>query len=173
MRLEQSNEPMMPHYTAPWRAIALSAVLVAAFFSAAPARADDAETIAACLQAERDAGRDQHSCIGSISDPCLNEPAGQSTVGMVDCTEKETKIWDTMLNEEYGRLMSLLQGKAAEAVRKAERLWIEARDADCLVPYAIYEGGTIAQPTAASCRLDHTADRALQVRTWREMAQPE
>jgi uncharacterized protein YecT (DUF1311 family) len=129
--------------------------------------------IATCLQTERDAGRDSHACIGRIADPCLNDPAGQSTVGMVECTDKETKIWDAMLNEEYARLLGLIAAPAAEAVRKAQRLWIETRDADCRVAYDIFEGGTIAQPIAARCMLDHTADRALQVRSWREMAQPE
>jgi len=163
----------MPHLTAACRTIAFCSVVMAAFSLTAPARADDAEMIATCLQTERDAGRDQHSCIGRISDPCLNDPAGQSTVGMVQCTDKETKVWDTMLNEEYTRLLGLLEGAATEGVRKAQRLWVETRDADCHVAYDIFEGGTIAQPIAARCMLDHTADRALQVRAWREMAQPE
>lgn len=149
------------------------AVLVLAGYGAAPTRANDAEMIATCLQTERDAGRDAHSCIGRVSDPCLNEPSGQSTVGMVQCTDKETKVWDAMLNEEYARLLGLISGVAVENVRKAQRLWVETRDADCHVAYDIFEGGTIAQPIAARCMLDHTADRALQVRSWREMAQPE
>jgi uncharacterized protein YecT (DUF1311 family) len=148
-------------------------VLLLAVHGAAPAHADDAEMIATCLQTERDAGRDVHSCIGHIADPCLDDPAGQSTVGMVQCMDKETKLWDTMLNEEYTRLLSIITGAAAESVRKAERAWIATRDADCQVAYDIFQGGTIAQPISARCRLDHTADRALQVRSWREMAQPE
>lgn len=163
----------MPHLTAACRTVAFCSVIMASFYAAAPTRADDAEMIATCLQTERDAGRDSHSCIGRISDPCLNDPAGQSTVGMVQCTDKETKVWDTMLNEEYTRLLGLLSVPAAESVRKAQRSWVETRDADCHVAYDIFEGGTIAQPIAARCMLDHTADRALQVRSWREMAQPE
>lgn len=138
-----------------------------------PARADDAATIGACLKSEYEAGRDAHVCIGRVSDPCLETPDAQSTVGMVDCINRETKIWDNLLNDEYGRLMKMLSAKAAEDVRKAQRIWITSRDADCAVPYEIFEGGTMAQPIAANCVLAHTANRMMQVRSWLEMVQPD
>jgi uncharacterized protein YecT (DUF1311 family) len=147
--------------------------LVLASTASPSVRADDAEAIATCMQTARDAGSDVRTCVGRVADPCLERPEGQSTVGMVQCTDKEIKIWDEMLNEEYGRLLSVLKEKAADDVRKAQRLWIQSRDADCKVPYEIFEGGTIAQPIGARCMLDQTADRALQVRSWREMAQPD
>lgn len=151
-------------------AIALTASWVE---STVCAQADDSEIIAACVQGERDAGRPPLNCVGRVSDPCLESSEGQSTAGMVACTDKETKVWDEMLNEEYGRLIGLLSSKAAEAVRQAQRDWIALRDADCKVPYEIFEGGTMAQPIAANCVLTHTADRAMQVRAWRDMAQPQ
>ncbi len=58
-------------------------------------------------------------------------------------------------------------------MRQAERAWIAARDADCRVPYDIYEGGSMARLDSANCVLDHTAERVLQLRTWHEMAKPE
>ncbi|MCZ7593480.1 MAG: DUF1311 domain-containing protein [Hyphomicrobium sp.] len=94
-------------------------------------------------------------------------------MGMVDCINRETKIWDNLLNDEYGRLMKMLSAKAAEDVRKAQRIWITSRDADCAVPYEIFEGGTMAQPIAANCVLAHTANRMMQVRSWLEMVQPD
>lgn len=138
-----------------------------------PCQADDAATLAACMQGERDANRPVINCVGRISDPCLQLPEGQSTVGMVECIDKETKVWDGMLNREYARLLSAVNGKAADEVRKAQRNWIASRDSDCVVPYAIFEGGTMAQPIAADCVRSHTAERAVLVRAWREMAQPE
>lgn len=140
--------------------------------SVPPATADDGEVIAACVQVETDAGRTPLSCVGRVSDPCLESDAGQSTVGMVECTDRETKVWDAMLNEEYGRLLALLKGKAAEEVRNAQRIWITLREADCKVPYELFEGGSMAQPVGANCNLTHTADRAMQVRAWREMVEP-
>ena len=151
--------------------LGLAALLLIA--SVVPASADDSEIIAACVQGERDAGRSPLGCVGRISDPCLESSEGQSTAGMVACSDKETKVWDEMLNDEYGRLLGLLGSKAAEAVKQAQRNWIALRDADCKVPYEIFEGGTMAQPIAANCVLTHTADRAVQVRAWREMAQPQ
>jgi uncharacterized protein YecT (DUF1311 family) len=153
-------------------ALAIGTIAVLAAFTL-PAAADDAEIIATCVQAERDANRTPLNCVGRVSDPCLQSDGGQSTRGMVDCTDKETKVWDQMLNEEYGRLLGILNAKAADEVRKAQRRWISSRDADCKVPYEIFEGGTMAQPVAANCMLTQTADRAVQVRAWREMAQPQ
>jgi uncharacterized protein YecT (DUF1311 family) len=150
------------------------AALLALFLCAAPlagAHANDTETINTCLQEEHAADRDGRGCIGRVADPCLDEPAGGSTFGMVECARREAKVWDDMLNEEYGRLMVLLEEKAAENVRKAQRAWIEMRDADCRVPYDLFDGGTMAQPIAARCMLDRTATRALQIRFWRETAQ--
>lgn len=150
---------------------AIAALLV--MWSVSPAAADDGEIITTCVQAETDAGRTPLGCVGRVSDPCLESDAGQSTVGMVECTDRETKVWDAMLNDEYGRLLALLKGKAADEVRDAQRIWITLRDADCKVPYELFEGGTMAQPIAANCNLTHTADRAIQVRAWRDMAQPQ
>ena len=77
------------------------------------------------------------------------------------------------LNADYQRLLGSLEGKAADSVRDAERAWIAARDADCKVPYDIYEGGTIARLDGASCLLDHTATRVLQLHVWQTMAKPD
>jgi uncharacterized protein YecT (DUF1311 family) len=112
-------------------------------------------------------------CIGRIADPCAETPDGQSTVGEVACAQKETTVWDHVLNDEYGRLLHLLKPEAAEDVRKAQRIWITSRDADCRVPYYFYEGGSIVQILGARCMLDHTAGRAILIRSWREMAQGE
>jgi len=132
----------------------------------------DEEQIAACLQSQRDAERDGHDCIGRIADKCLDAPDGQSTLGMVQCLDRETKVWDEILNDEYNRLLGALPKAAADSVRSAERAWLATRDADCHVAYDIFEGGTMAQPIAARCMLDHVGARALQLRDWRELAQP-
>lgn len=152
---------------------AVLAILMLAIRGTAPAAAGDEELIATCVQAERDANRSPINCVGRISDPCLELPEGQSTVGMVGCIDKETKVWDGMLNGEYARLLAVLKGKAAEDVRKAQRNWIALRDSDCSIPYEIFEGGTMAQPISADCIRSHTADRAVQLRAWREMAEPQ
>lgn len=134
---------------------------------------DESSMISACLaEAKGDAARER-TCIDRMAAPCMQKPEGQSTPGMVDCLMQETKAWDDILNAEYQRLLPLLKAEAAGDVKKAQRLWIEARDADCRVPYYFYDGGTIVKVLGAECERDHTADRAILIKNWREMAQGE
>jgi uncharacterized protein YecT (DUF1311 family) len=152
----------------------LAAVIAALTVGISPAIADDAEVIATCLQDTRDGDRKPHACIGRIADPCAETPEGQSTQGTVACNDRESKVWDTILNDEYQRLIGLLKKKeATEDLRKAQRQWIASRDADCRVPYYFYDGGTIVQMLGARCLRERTGERALLIRSWREMAQGE
>jgi uncharacterized protein YecT (DUF1311 family) len=157
------------------KALALFAAVVAlaAPLSTALAAVDGSTTITACLKSEDGANRDGRACIGRISDPCLKEPGKDSTLSMVECMSSETGVWDDLLNADYKSLLGVLEGKAADSVRKAQNAWIVTRDADCGVPDEIYQGGTIARLDAASCMLDRTASRVLQLRAWRQMAEPE
>jgi uncharacterized protein YecT (DUF1311 family) len=138
-----------------------------------PAAADDAGTITSCLTAEMKAKHDGRACIGRISDPCLQGSGAETTTGMVECMDREIKVWDDLLNADYQRLLKAVPAAAAASVREAQRAWIALRDADCKVPYDIYEGGTMARIDSASCLLAHTGERVLQLRIWRGMAQPE
>lgn len=139
----------------------------------ATAQAAPDTTVAACLQTETGAKRDAHGCIGRVADACTSKPEAQSTPGEVNCAMDETKVWDALLNKEYGQLLGLLKPEAAEDLRKAQRIWITSRDADCRVPYYFYDGGTIVNILGARCQLDRTAERALLIRSWRQMAQGE
>jgi len=152
---------------------ALIAMLFAVLAFAAPAAADDAGKIKACLKKEQDANRSGRDCIGIVSDPCLQKPGNETTQSMVECVDRETRVWDDFLNADYQLLLGSLAGAAAESVRQSERAWIAARDADCKVPYDIYEGGTMARLDGASCAQDHTANRVLQLHVWQRMAKPE
>lgn len=150
-----------------------AAVVVASLVSLGPAVADEVATINACLATEHTANRSGRDCIGRMSDHCLQLPGNDSTTSMVQCVDAETNVWDGLLNADYQRLLGTLGDKAAESVRQAERAWIAARDADCKVPYDIYEGGSMSRLNSANCVLDHTAERVLQLRVWHEMAKPE
>ncbi len=154
-----------------WRlAACLLALLVA---RPLPVAADDAGVIEACLKsADADSGK-PHDCIGRVADACLAKPENQSTHAMVACFNNEADIWDALLNTEYQRLLGVVAGKAKEDVVKAQRQWVGLRDADCAIPYALFDGGTMAQPIGADCVMSNTAERMLQVRAWRIMVQPE
>ena len=151
-------------------AACLLALLVARPF---PVAADDAGVIEACLKSADADGGKPHDCIGRVADACLAKPENQSTHAMVACFNKETDIWDALLNTEYQRLLRVVEGKAKEDVVKAQRQWVGLRDADCAIPYALFDGGTMAQPIGADCVMSNTAERMLQVRAWRMMVQPE
>jgi uncharacterized protein YecT (DUF1311 family) len=138
-----------------------------------PAAADDAETVTACLAAELKVGRDGRGCIDRVADACIRETKAETTTAMVECVDRGVDAWDKVLNADYQDLLKLLPGPAAESVRKAQRAWIALRDADCAVPYDIFEGGTMARIDSVSCVQNHTASRVLQLRIWRQMAQPE
>lgn len=137
------------------------------------ARADDAEVISACLKSAFADNKDARTCIGLAANACLDNPENQSTHAMADCSRGETKIWDDLLNAEYKRLLGAVEGKAKDAVVKAQRQWVGLRDMDCSVPYELFEGGTMAQPIGADCVMENTAERMLQLRAWRMMVQPE
>ena len=92
---------------------------------------------------------------------------------MMACSDSETKIWDALLNTEYQRLLGAVEGKTKDDIVKAQRQWVGLRDADCAIPYALFDGGTMAQPIGANCLMQSTAERMLQVRAWRMMVQPE
>jgi uncharacterized protein YecT (DUF1311 family) len=152
--------------------VALAGVLTLAAF-ALSAAARDAEVIDACLKEAYAANSNASSCAGLVSDPCLAQSENQSTHGMVACIERETQVWDGLLNSEYQRLLNVVKGKAKDDIIKTQRQWVALRNSDCAIPDALFEGGTMAQPMAASCIMQNTADRMLQVRAWRQMVQPE
>lgn len=78
--------------------------------------------------------------------------------------QRETVIWDEMLNRAYGELRASLSKEGAAKLKSMQRLWIKWRDVKCEMPYLIYEGGTIASPVAAQCVLRATAIRAIELR---------
>jgi uncharacterized protein YecT (DUF1311 family) len=134
----------------------------------APAIADDAETIAACLKSETEAGRNGYDCIGSIAKSCMNAPGGDTTAGMVQCSDRETKVWDAMLNTEYKALVGKLDSAGTDKLRDAQRAWITMRDGDCSVYSQIFTNGSMARVVASGCMSDRRATRALQLRDLRE-----
>lgn len=152
--------------------IALAALLTLTAV-ASTARADDAAAISTCLKLAFTDNTDARKCVGRVANPCLEQPDSQSTHAMVACHARETKVWDGLLNAEYQRLLGAVEGKTKDDIVKAQRQWVGLRDMDCAIPYALFEGGTMAQPIGADCLLENTAERMLQVRAWRQMIQPE
>jgi uncharacterized protein YecT (DUF1311 family) len=152
--------------------------LIAAAFAlllagGASAATKESDTLGQCLKSAGKTDGAARNCVGKVAGPCLEKPGAMSGPGEIDCLMGETAAWDDILNSEYKQLLPLLKSEAAEDVRKAQRLWLQAREADCRVPYYFYGGGTIVKTLGAECQRDHTADRAILLKSWREMAQGE
>ena len=109
----------------------------------------------------------------------MEQPGGQTTVGMAECLGAETQAWDSLLNALWPRLKAAAQDAdavespqdmglpgRAESLLAAQRAWIAFRDAECRHAYAQGGMGTIRTLYGASCQLDETAERALEFRAW-------
>lgn len=150
--------------------LALGLVLTAPAGAAEPAYLpEDAEQLQNCFEAVTDINLDPDSaetptyrdCIGVASTACQAEPDGQTTIGMVACSARETAWWNEILNHNYATLQEALDAETFEALREAQRNWIAFRDAECSFQYSYWREGTIRSLYGASCQLQMTAERAL------------
>ncbi len=128
----------------------------------------------ACLAA---APADLASCIGHAADACMMEnPQGETTMGMSFCLSQEWEWWDARLNAALGALMEqhkagdaqvkaegLEVASVAEALRTMQRAWIVYRDAACDYERAQWAGGTGGGPATAACLMQQTGVRTLEL----------
>jgi uncharacterized protein YecT (DUF1311 family) len=102
--------------------------------------------------------------IGAAVDALAAEPekeCGASTLEMVDCLNARTAQWDKRLNSAYQNALKDAEMKQREQLRKAQRLWVQYRDANCLY-YDLGEG-SIARIEAAECLYRMTEQRAQEL----------
>ncbi|MCR9107587.1 lysozyme inhibitor LprI family protein [Marivita sp. XM-24bin2] len=116
-------------------------------------------------------------CLGEASGQCQELPGGSTTIGIAECIQAETAMWDVILNEEYKwtqmanetadeKGLSQVMDRS-DALRDAQRAWIAFRDADCTARYAMWQDGTIRTIVGANCHLTMTAQRAIELRDMR------
>jgi len=149
--------------------------------SSVSAQSDGLSHYAAALEACFDAAQDPavaQACQGQASAACMEgEAAGYSTQGMTGCLLAEHAAWDDLLNRDYRRTMEALRqldadeaeffpeyAGRADALRTAQRAWIAFRDADCALAHAMWGSGSMRQIAGASCVLDMTAQRTIELR---------
>ncbi|MBK4215837.1 DUF1311 domain-containing protein [Paracoccus caeni] len=109
-------------------------------------------------------------CIGQAADACQTAtPDGSTTVGISECLMAETKAWDGILNSQYSATREQYSSDGLpEKLQAAQRAWIAFRDADCGFAYDKFGGGSMRGIASASCQLNHTARRALELKQMRE-----
>ena len=85
-----------------------------------------------------------------------------STYEIVECLKAQVAQWDKRLNAAYQQaLKDAVSPQQAAQLRKAQRLWVQYRDANCLY-YDLGEG-TIARIETGYCTKDLTKTRALEL----------
>lgn len=85
-----------------------------------------------------------------------------NTAEIVQCVDGLYRRWDARLNGAYQKLMAKVPDpKIREALRKAQRLWVQYRRANCEW-YDMGEG-TIRRIEASECMRSMTAERALEL----------
>jgi uncharacterized protein YecT (DUF1311 family) len=84
-----------------------------------------------------------------------------STFEIVECLKVQTAQWDKRMTVAYQEALKDAQPKQREQLRKAQRLWIQFRDANCL--YYDLDEGTIARIEAGYCMKDLTKTRAVEL----------
>jgi uncharacterized protein YecT (DUF1311 family) len=116
-------------------------------------------TIQDCVKTKSATGMGE-TCIGIVSNPCLERNDAPSTADMVNCVAREQAVWDDILNETYRRLRDKLDDTQKEKLREMQRAWIASRDKTCTFYWDYYQG-TMAVPMSAECVNRETAERAL------------
>ncbi len=106
-------------------------------------------------------------------------PAGQTTVGMVDCLGRELAIWAARLEAAHGQARTAAEtmdaemreiGSAApslaDSLEAMQVAWAAFRDAACLHEQAQWMGGTGGGPATMACHLQETARQTLRLEGW-------
>lgn len=94
---------------------------------------------------------------------CLASDAGQTTVGMVECSNAEASRLDKVLTENYREIMSITTPAHSKALRDAQRIWLKFRDAEVKASAALYEGGSLASVIAGSTYISVTKQRLIEI----------
>jgi uncharacterized protein YecT (DUF1311 family) len=87
-------------------------------------------------------------------------PTNQSTSATTECYERERKIWDALLNENFRALRDDLDDGQKAKLRDMQRAWIAYRDTTCGF-YHDKIRGSMSTTMAAACVTRESARRAL------------
>ena len=96
----------------------------------------------------------------------MSAPDGQSTMGMIECEDREAAAWQALLDANLARLDGD-DPTRAERLSAANSAWTAWRDAECAYQASEAEGGSLAGVIAAGCHSDVTADRVIAL-VWAE-----
>ncbi|MCI4662816.1 MAG: DUF1311 domain-containing protein [Neomegalonema sp.] len=144
--------------------------LMLAFGAALPAMAQEGQAAAhqqieQCLQRSMAEGRPPELCIGQSTTECIDQgPEHQTTLGMMACTQASLNAWEALLERHYHQALSQVPPQGRADLEQAQEAWQVYRENACKVWYAMFEGGSMAPLSAASCLATLTARRAIDLK---------
>lgn len=103
------------------------------------------------------------------TDPCETQ---SNTFEINACAKQQYEELDKHLNNTYGKLLNAIPaendiditGESPKSLLiKAQRRWVEFRDADCKAKYQIYNGGTIRNAIYLGCIRERTEQRIKEL----------
>lgn len=92
---------------------------------------------------------------------CIDKADGV-TIKIIECANEEYDLQDKRLNVAYQIVMANSSTIQKDKLKKAQRLWIQYRDANCAF-YNDPEGGSLARIMANDCMVEETAERAKEL----------
>jgi uncharacterized protein YecT (DUF1311 family) len=87
------------------------------------------------------------------------------TLALSTCLRGELKKANVELNRVYGSTMKKLDGGDLERLRKAQRVWLAYRYAQCDAEYQLWGGGSGGPPALLQCQLKLTQSRTKEMTT--------
>ena len=106
--------------------------------------------------------------IDKTLDACLAGPAGNNTVGQVDCGTKAAAAWDRELNQVYNKLLKSLDPVSQTLLRASQRQWLAFRDAEKKFQSGPWRStqGTMVQITLTMANVEILKSRVLTLRNY-------
>ncbi len=106
----------------------------------------------------------------SIASPQLaqtiNCAKATTTVELNECTSREAKAADRLLNQTYQQLRPKLSTKQRQRLTQAQLEWIKFRDRTCEYEAGEWEGGTGASSAYLSCIARVTTQRTADLQRY-------
>jgi uncharacterized protein YecT (DUF1311 family) len=90
------------------------------------------------------------------------------TMEAYNCFQLAATSADKRLNQTYNKILAQLSPHEQNALRNAERLWVQFRDTTCAAERSLYDGGTAAGVAFVACIEEETRQREIDLLTMYE-----
>src|SRR5262245_42961489 len=98
-------------------AIALLIAISTAFAEGDKPDTRDAEAIQKCIDAKTGRNWAWENCIGVVSEPCVKDEGSMPPSEVIVCYDRETLVWDSILNHSFRQLREALDVKQRQKLR--------------------------------------------------------